>query len=53
MHAGYEVRQVFLYRDHVDFRKSIDGLAAIVEMELRMNIFRALCFFSPIEAGTR
>ena len=26
MHAGYEVSQVFLYRDHVDFRKSIDGL---------------------------
>ena len=26
MHAGYEVNQIFLYRDHVDFRKSIDGM---------------------------
>ena len=44
MHAGYEVSQIFLYRDHVDFRKSIDGLAAIVEMELRMNIFSGALF---------
>jgi hypothetical protein len=44
MHAGYEVSQVFLYRDPVDFRKSIDGLAAIVEMELRMNIFSGALF---------
>jgi transposase len=44
MHAGYEVSQIFLYRDHVDFRKSIDGLAAIVEMELRMNIFSGSLF---------
>ena len=44
MHVGYEVSQVFLYRDHVDFRKSIDGLAAIVEMELRMNIFSGALF---------
>lgn len=44
MHMGYKVSQVFLYRDHVDFRKSIDGLAAIVEMELRMNIFSGALF---------
>ena len=44
MHMGYEVSQVFLYRDHVDFRKSIDGLASIVEMELRMNIFSGALF---------
>ena len=39
MHPGYEPDQIFLYRDCVDFLKSIDGLAAIVEMELGMNIF--------------
>ena len=44
MHMGYEVSQVFLYSDHVDFRKSIDGLAAIVEMELQMNIFSGSLF---------
>lgn len=44
MLAGYDVSQIFLYRDHVDFRKSIDGLAAIVEMELRMNIFSGSLF---------
>ena len=44
MHVGYEVNQVFLYRDYVDFRKSIDVLAAIVEMELRMNIFSGALF---------
>jgi transposase len=44
MHMGHEVSQVLLYRDHVDFRKSIDGLAAIVEMELQMNIFSGSLF---------
>jgi len=44
MHSGYPIGQIFLYRDHVDFRKSIDGLAAIVEMELRMNIFSGALF---------
>jgi hypothetical protein len=34
MHVGYQVGPIFMYRDHVDFRKSIDGLSAIVEMEL-------------------
>jgi len=29
--------QVFLYADVVDMRKSIDGLAAIVEQELELN----------------
>ena len=44
MHPGYEPDQIFLYRDRVDFRKSIDGLAAIVEMELGMNIFSSSLF---------
>ena len=29
-----ELDQVFLYRDFVDFRKSINGLTEIVELEL-------------------
>ena len=44
MHVGYQVGPIFMYRDHVDFRKSIDGLSAIVEMELQMNIFSGALF---------
>ena len=44
MHSGYPIGQIFPYRDHVDFRKSIDGLGAIVEMELEMNVFTGALF---------
>jgi transposase len=44
MHVGYQVGPIFMYRDHVDFRKSIDGLSAIVEMELQMNICSGALF---------
>lgn len=30
---------IYLHRDRVDFRKSIDGLAAIVEQEMGLNVF--------------
>lgn len=30
---------IYLHRDNVDFRKSIDGLAAIVEQEMRLDVF--------------
>lgn len=30
---------IWLHRDNVDFRKSIDGLAAIVEQEMGMDVF--------------
>jgi transposase len=44
MHPGYPIGQVFLYRGPVDFRKSIDGLAALVEMELEMKVFSGALF---------
>ncbi len=44
MHSGYQVSQIFLNRNPMDFRKSINGLAAIVEMELHMNIFSGALF---------
>ena len=36
--------QVYLYRRFVDFRKSIDGLAAIVEVELKLKPFSGALF---------
>jgi transposase len=30
---------IYLHRDRVDFRKSIDGLAAIVEQEMGLDLF--------------
>ena len=35
---------IYLHRDHVDFRKSIDGLAAIVEQEMKLNVFGGQVF---------
>ncbi len=35
---------VYLYRDVVDFRKSIDGLIAIVEQELKYDAYTGALF---------
>ena len=34
-----EIPEVFLHRDVVDFRKSINGLTGIVENELEMDAY--------------
>ena len=39
-----EPRGVFLHRDAVDFRKSIDGLVAIVEQELGRDAYTGTLF---------
>ena len=39
MHPGCRIDQVYLYRDPVNFRKSIDGLSALVEQELKRDPF--------------
>jgi transposase len=36
--------EVYLYRDVVDFRKSIDGLAAIVAEEIKHDVFSGALF---------
>jgi transposase len=41
MHPGSHIEAVFLYRVPIDFRKSIDGLSALVEQELGMALFEA------------
>jgi len=40
----WPVQSVYLYRDPVDMRKSIDGLAAIVECEIEQSPFESSLF---------
>jgi transposase len=44
MHPGSDIAQVFLCQVPVDFRKSIDGLSAMVEQTLKLNLFEASLF---------
>ena len=39
MHPGCHIEQVYLCREPIDFRKSINGLSALVEQELALNPF--------------
>lgn len=39
MHPGCAIEQVYLCREPIDFRKSIDGLSVLVEQELGLNPF--------------
>jgi transposase len=39
MHPGCEIEQVYLCREPIDFRKSINGLSVLVEQELALNPF--------------
>lgn len=39
MHPGQRIGAVYLYRQAIDFRKSIGGLSALVEQGLGMNPF--------------
>ncbi len=39
-----EVPDVYLHRDFVDFRKSINGLVCIVEMQMNMSPFEDALF---------
>lgn len=38
------IKTVYLHRDIVDFRKSIDGLAIIVESEMKLSLFSEALF---------
>jgi len=39
MHPGCEIQHVYLCREAIDFRKSINGLSVLVEQELGLNPF--------------
>lgn len=40
-----KVEKVYLYPKPVDFRKSIDGLAALVELDIKVAVFDTVLFF--------
>jgi len=37
VHPGCEIEHVYLCREAIDFRKSINGLSVLVEQELGLN----------------
>jgi len=44
MHPGCPIEQVYLCREPVDFRKSIDGLSVLVEQEFGLNPFAQVMY---------
>jgi transposase len=52
MHPGCHIEQVYLCREPIDFRKSINGLSVLVEQELGLNPFGAALYVLPIASAT-
>ncbi|WP_230853167.1 IS66 family insertion sequence element accessory protein TnpB, partial [Pseudomonas fluorescens] len=44
MRPDAKVEKVYLYPKPVDFRKSIDGLAALVELDFKVAVFDPVLF---------
>ena len=44
MHPSCDIEQVYLCREPIDFRKSINGLSVLVEQELGPNPFAAALY---------
>ncbi|CAM3385679.1 IS66 Orf2 like protein [Pseudomonas gessardii] len=44
MRPDAKVEKVYLYPKSVDFRKSIDGLAALVELDIKVAVFDPVLF---------
>lgn len=44
MRPDAKVEKVYLYPQPVDFRKSIDGLAALVELDIKVAVFDPVLF---------
>ncbi|WP_426215273.1 IS66 family insertion sequence element accessory protein TnpB [Pseudomonas sp. DWRC2-2] len=44
MRPDAKVKKVYLYPKPVDFRKSIDGLAALVELHIKVAVFYPMLF---------
>jgi transposase len=44
MRSVHEFATIYLHRDPIDMRKSINGLASIVEQEMKLNLFQEALF---------
>jgi transposase len=44
MHPGCTIDQVYLCREPIDFRKAINGLSALVELELGLSPFASALY---------
>ncbi|WP_404394571.1 IS66 family insertion sequence element accessory protein TnpB [Stutzerimonas chloritidismutans] len=44
MRPDTKVQKVYLYPKPVDFRKSINGLAALVELDIKVEVFNPVLF---------
>jgi transposase len=44
MKAPTQFEKIYLYRNPVDFRKSINGLSSIVQEEMKLNAFTSALF---------
>ncbi len=44
MHPGCQIEQVYLCREPIDFRKQIDGLSVLVELELGLSPFASALY---------
>nr|WP_223509060.1 IS66 family insertion sequence element accessory protein TnpB [Pseudomonas sp. BF-RE-29] len=44
MRPDAKVEKVYLYPKPVDFRKSIDGLVALVELDIKVAVFDPVLF---------
>ncbi len=53
MRPDAKVEKVYLYPKPVDFRKSIDGLAALVELDIKVAVFDPVLFVLDAATGHR
>jgi hypothetical protein len=44
MRLGAKIESFYLYPKPVDFRKSIDGWAALVELDIKVAVFNPVLF---------
>ncbi len=53
MRPDAKVQKVYLYPKPVDFRKSINGLAALVELDIKVEVFNPVLFVSQTSWQTQ
>ncbi|WP_248130583.1 IS66 family insertion sequence element accessory protein TnpB [Pseudomonas sp. B329] len=53
MRPDSKVEKVYLYPKPVDFRKSIDGLTALVELDIKVAVFDPVLFVFLNKARNR